>query len=183
MALIVAGLLLLAGYGASTLAEGVDLRASEQHRSDRDTGDSPASLVAQSFRSPRANLSRIELELSAFAELPEDGRISLYEGDRLADDLIGDASPTVWAAPLSAASFARNPYLTIDFPPIANSEGVTYTLVLETPERPLNTALAVRYTTYDTVSSGQMLLQPAGDEARKATWPSRSTITTTSARW
>ena len=107
--------------------------------------------MAQSFRSPRANLSAIDVELGSYGGLPANGRVRLVAGD-------GPDGTPVYDAPLTSASWARNPFLTINFPPIATSEGATYTLVIETPRRPLATALGIKYSSFDVLSSGSMYL-------------------------
>lgn len=157
MVAMLAALALGAAYALPVLVGGVDFRAMEQHRSDGDTSGLSASLVAQSFQSLRDNLSLIEIELGSFVGLPDGGRVRLLSGEGLGGEV-------VYEAPLSAAGFTKNPYLSVRFPPIAGSAGVTYTLVLETPGRPLSTALGVRYSSYDTLSSGRMFLQPGEEE-------------------
>jgi hypothetical protein len=142
-------LLLLLVLALSTLLSGTYVRSLEQSLYDSDTGSSPSSLMAQSFLSTRPNLSRIDLQLSSFPNLSGDGEIRLLTGD-------GTTGPVVYSAPLSAGSFAHDPYLSIAFPPIASSAGVTYTLVLQTPGYPLASALALRYNSFDVLSAGQM---------------------------
>jgi hypothetical protein len=136
LAAIVAGLI--------SLGRGIELRSFEQHISDASTDTLNTSVIAQSFHSPRANFNRIELQLSSFIALPDDGRVRLLAGD----GLDGHA---VYEAPLSAAKF-ENPLLAIDFPPIADSENVTYTLVLETPGRALRSVLGLRYNFEDALT-------------------------------
>src|SRR6476646_5688213 len=48
------------------LGAGVDLRAMEQDRTDSGTGKLDASSVAQSFRSPRDNLSSVNVLLDGY---------------------------------------------------------------------------------------------------------------------
>ena len=142
-------LLLLVGAVASALwlGAGVEMRSFEQQRESGSTGELPASQIAQSFRSPRANLSRVELLLRSYAGLPEDGTVRLLEGDGL-------AGKPVYEAAMSKGRF-DNPFLSFDFPPMSASEGVTYTLVLETPGSPLNSAIGIAYSNYDALTSGQ----------------------------
>jgi hypothetical protein len=130
--------------GLISLGRGIELRSFEQHISDASTDTLNTSVVAQSFRSPRANFNRIELQLSSFFALPADGRVRLLAGDGL-------NGPPVYEAPLSAAKF-ENPLLAIDFPPIADSENVTYTLVLETPGKAFNSVLGLRYNSEDALT-------------------------------
>src|SRR5438105_12528383 len=56
-------LLSLLVVALSMLGEGINLRGMEQHRSDEDTAQLSATSIAQSFRSPRANLAEIDVEL------------------------------------------------------------------------------------------------------------------------
>src|SRR5262245_52090064 len=139
-------------YSLFRLGAGVDLRAMEQARSDSSTKDLPAaaSSIAQSFRSPRDNLSSVNVLLNAFVNPPDAGRVRLLRGDGL------DGQP-VYEAPLDTVSWDDNPYITVSFPPISNSEGVTYTLVLESPGKPLTDTLgSLVYNSYDALSSGTM---------------------------
>lgn len=152
MALLLLALLAICIGGLASLGGGLQLRAFEQQMNDGNTGAGgyDTSLVAQSFRSPRPNLSRIRIQLSSFTGLPSSGRVRLLSGDGL-------SGPTLYEAPLSTAIFTQtNPYLTIDFPPIANSEGVTYTLALDTPGRPLRSVIGIKYNSFDALSSGSM---------------------------
>lgn len=147
MALVILSLIAVAAWQVLTLSQGTDLRAFEQHHSDSATSSFPAPSIAQSFVSPRDGLSKLELELAATPNLRDNGRIRLVEGD-------GPDGKAVYDAPLSAARFTRNPYLTISFPPIANSRGITYTVVIETPGKPLSGSVDARYNSFDTLSSG-----------------------------
>src|SRR5687768_2403311 len=139
-------LLLLVGVLVSAfwLASGVEMRGFEQQRESGSTEELPASQIAQSFRSPRANLSRIELLLRSYAGLPTDVTVRLLEGD-------GTEGTAVYEATLDKGRF-ENPYLSFELPAVSASEGVTYTLVLETPGRPLNSAIGIAYTNYDTLT-------------------------------
>lgn len=141
-----------------SLSGGVESRSLEQHLFDSRTDDLNTSLVGQSFRSHRANLSRIDLQLQSIApRLPHSGKIQLLKGDGL-------SGQPIYSAPLDSASFANNPYLTISFPPIAASEGMTYTLTLETPGAPLSATLGINYNSFDALSSGKMYTDAgAGD--------------------
>ncbi|MEO6457413.1 MAG: hypothetical protein ABIO92_03930, partial [Chloroflexia bacterium] len=86
--------LLLATAVASALwlAAGVEMRGSEQQRESGSTGELPISQVAQSFRSPRADLSRVELLLRGYAGLPADGTVRLLEGDGLGGSPLYEAT-------------------------------------------------------------------------------------------
>lgn len=136
-------------WGGSELARGTERRAFEQSRYNDVSDGLGTTFVAQSFRSPNSNLSRLDLELGSYAGLPADGLVRLLRGDGLEGD-------TLYEAPLSSASWANNPFLTISFPPISASEGMSMTLVVETPGRDLRSAIGVRYTTFDALSSGTM---------------------------
>src|SRR5688500_6477852 len=142
--------LLLAGVGISALwlGVGVEMRSFEQQRESGSTEELPAAQIAQSFRSPRANLSRVELLLRSYAGLPGDGTVRLLEGD-------GTGGNAIFETTLDKGRF-DNPYLSFEFSPLSASEGATYTLMLETPGRPLNSAVGIAYTNYDTLTSGQM---------------------------
>src|SRR5437764_14873725 len=78
-----AGLVALIVFSLLRLGAGIELRAMEQDRGDSNTGNLDASSIAQSFRSPRANLSSVQVLLSAFNGPPEDGRVRLLTGDGL----------------------------------------------------------------------------------------------------
>ena len=149
MALGVLLLVVALVLGVLSLSNGLELRAFEQHSSDKSTDALDTTMVAQSFRSTRDNLSRIDLEASSFAALPASGRFSLLQGD-------GPDGTPVYQGSLSAGSFADNPFLEFRFPPIAGSEDVTYTLVLSTPGEPLKRFVGLRYNSFDALSSGKM---------------------------
>ena len=61
-------------WAVFVLAAGVEFRSFEQRRSDSNTAALGVSSVAQSFRSPRANLSAVDVELASYAGLPADDR-------------------------------------------------------------------------------------------------------------
>ncbi|MBF6613129.1 MAG: hypothetical protein IVW55_08380 [Chloroflexi bacterium] len=142
-------LLAMLVWGALSLNKGLELRSFEQNLQDSTTQELDTTLVGQSFLSPRANLSAIQLQLSNFPALQSPGRIRLLSGDGLS------GSP-VYSASLASASFATNPYLTITFPPVASSAGQTYTLVLDSPGQPLKSLVSARYNSFDALSSGTM---------------------------
>ncbi len=143
-------LLLLAGLGALfSLSNGIELRTLEQHQYDADTTTSTTTLVAQSFLVARNNLDRIDMQLATRPNLSAPGEVRLLEGD-------GVSGRVLYSAPFRSTSFARDPFLTVAFPPISNSEGMAYTLVFQAPDRPLTQAFAVRYNSFDMLSSGSM---------------------------
>src|SRR4051794_2731165 len=151
-------------FAVFTLLNGVDLRTLEQHRADSDTVNLDARQIAQSFRTSRDNLSAVDIELGTIVSrvLPADGQIRLIRGDAI-------TGTVVYQAPLNTA-IDQNPYLRINFPPVAGSRDLTYTLVLDLP-RPLKTAIGVHYNSFDALSSGQMYVdgRPAqGDIAMNA---------------
>ncbi len=149
-ALSAAVLVILTLQALVSLAAGVDMRVYEQHLHDSDTHSAGTQLVGQSFKCDRANLSRIDVQVSDVASsLSPDGRVRLLAGE-------GVNGPPVYEAPLSRASYTKDGYLAVSFPPIAASEGATYTFVLETPGRPLSHAFSVAYNSFDVLSSGQM---------------------------
>lgn len=143
--------LLASGLALVSLFQGVDLRVLEQHRADADTVGLEARQIAQSFVSPRDNLSSIDVELGTIVSkvLPGDGHIRLIKGD-------GVSGTVIYEAPLNTA-IDKNPYLRVSFPPLASSRDLTYTVVLDLP-RPLKTAIGVHYNTFDALSSGQMYI-------------------------
>src|SRR5947209_6584464 len=61
MALGIAGLIAILALSLLSLSTGLEMRAFEQHLSDKTTGDLDTSMIAQSFRSTHNNLSRIDL--------------------------------------------------------------------------------------------------------------------------
>ncbi len=149
MALLAVGLVVCGIWSALALLQGTDMRVLDQHLGTDSTLALDSTLVAQSFTSPRDNLSRIDLHLASVPDLRAGGRIRLVRGD-------GPGGPPVYEADLSSASFENNPFLTIRFPPIASSAGVSYTLVLETPGRPLSMSVNLMYSPLDVLSSGRM---------------------------
>ncbi len=149
MALGIVGLLAILVLSLLSLSSGLEMRAFEQHLSDKSTGDLNTTMIAQSFRSTRNNLSRIDLEVASIATLPRSAEFSLLEGD-------GPGGRLVYRNTLDNASFAANPFLEFQFPPIASSNGVTYTLVLTTSGVPLNRFVGLRYNSFDALSSGKM---------------------------
>ncbi len=149
-ALSAAVLVILTLQALVSLAAGVDMRIYEQHLHDSDTHSAGTQLVGQSFKCDRANLSRIDVQVSDVASsLPPDGRVRLLAGE-------GVNGPLLYEAPLSSANYTKDGYLAVSFPPIAASEGAIYTFVLETPGRPLSSTFSVAYNSFDVLSSGQM---------------------------
>jgi hypothetical protein len=149
MVLLAVGLVACGIWSTLALLQGTDMRVLDQHLGTDSTLALDSTLVAQSFTSPRDNLSRIDLHLASVPDLRAGGRIRLVRGD-------GPGGPTVYEADLGSASFENNPFLTIRFPPIASSAGMSYTLVLETPGRPLSTSVNLMYSPLDVLSSGRM---------------------------
>lgn len=137
------------------LSGGVTLRALEQHQYNADSAPSAGSdftltsshLIGQSFRTPRDGINRISLTLSSQPNFDTGGEIRLVSGD-------GITGTVLYAAPLNMARFDANPFMFVDVPSMeGNSE---YTIVFETPNGPLTQAFAVRYNTYDVLSSGSL---------------------------
>lgn len=157
--LVVTPLLLLVVGIVSLLSlfGGVELRSLEQHLYNTDTREitSNSTLLGQSFQVPRDGLSRVDLQLSTRPNLSLAGEIRLFEGD-------GMGGRVLYAAPLSDATFSNDPYLTVKFPPVSNSAGMTYTLVMSTTDRPIVEAFAVRYNSFDALSSGMAYTNEGG---------------------
>ena len=145
----IGALLALSTYGLLSLSAGAEIRQSEQHLSDSNTADFDTSLVGQSFQSRHTNLARIDVQASSFNHLPASGQVRLLAGDGLSGTII-------YSNTLDTVSFAANPYLQVEFPPIAASQNTTYTLTFETPGQPLRTAFALRYNSFDALSAGTM---------------------------
>ena len=146
------------------LAPGVEPRAFEQIAADSSTSGLPASVVAQSFVSPRNDLSRLDLAGERVGPVTGDGRVRLLLGE-------GTEGTVIYDAPLSSLVATNGFALSFTFPPVPASEGVTYTVVLETPGTALSNAIALNYNSFDALSSGSMLIdseaQP-GDLAMSA---------------
>ncbi len=133
------------------LAPGVEPRAFEQHSGDAVTKGVEASLIAQSFRNPASNLSRIDLASSVVGAIPAEGKVRLVLGDGPEGDL-------VYEAPLNGLPSYKGYALSFSFPPIPDLGGVTYTVVLETPGSRLSRAIELTYNSFDALSSGSMYL-------------------------
>lgn len=136
-------------WGVLSLANGVDLRLVQQRNGNSGTQNLATSLVAQSFYVTRSNLDRVDLQMTAVPVLTAAGTVRLLEGDGL-------GGKEVYHAPLSATRFTEGLYQTVQFPPQPDSQGRTYTLVLETPGTSLGTAIGVSYNTTDVLSGGSM---------------------------
>jgi hypothetical protein len=149
MGLGVAAMLALTVYSLLSLARGVELRGFEQHLNDKSTDSLDTLLLAQSFRSDRANLDRVDLQAATYSGLPAAGKFSLVKGD-------GPEGEVVFSDKLSNASFANNPYVEFRFPPVAASAGETYTLVLTSESVPINRSYGFSYSSFDTLSSGHL---------------------------
>jgi hypothetical protein len=141
-------MVLSALWAALAFAVGQDMRGLELHQSGAVTAALDTSLVAQSFRFPRAGLSRVDVVVDA-REPGAAGEYRLVEGD-------GPGGRVIASVPLSSADYSNNPFLTLSFPPIEASRDVTYTVVLETPGQPLARSISVRYLPYDGLSAGTM---------------------------
>lgn len=136
-------------WGAASLAGGVDLRLVQQRNGNSGTQNLASSFVAQSFYVTRPNLDRVDLQMTVVPVLTVDGTVRLLQGDGL-------GGREVYRAPLSATRFTEGLYQTVQFPPQPDSQGRTYTLVLETPGTSLGSAIGVSYNTTDVLSGGSM---------------------------
>jgi hypothetical protein len=151
-------LLLAAGLVALlSLLGGVELRTLEQHQYNASTFTATTSLIGQSFRAPRDNLSRIDVQLATRPNLAAPGEVRLLEGDGLAGRVL-------YSAPFRSANFSRDPFLSVEFPAISNSGGMTYTLVFQATDMPISGAFGVRYNTFDMISSGSMYADEGAQE-------------------
>ncbi|MEO5952155.1 MAG: hypothetical protein ABIQ44_06735, partial [Chloroflexia bacterium] len=138
-----------------SLLGGVTLRALEQHQYNADTSPSPnqdptlsaSHLIGQSFRTPRDGINRISLILSTQPNFDAGGEIRLLSGD-------GITGTVLYTAPLTSARFDANPFMFVDVPSLAGDS--EYTIVFANPNGPLTQAFAVRYNTYDVLSSGSL---------------------------
>jgi hypothetical protein len=149
MWLLAMGLLAATVWGVLTLASGVEMRLLLQNNSNAQTETLPTSMIAQSFYATRPNLSRIDIQMSFIPALDADGRVRLLEGEGL-------GGPVVYEVPLHQTRFTQGLYLTVDLPALPDSQGRTYTIVVETPGRPLGEAVGMRYNTFDALTAGGM---------------------------
>jgi hypothetical protein len=170
MVAVLAGLLVAGWLALGYAARGVEPRAFEQHRSNAGTELLPGTTIAQSFRSPRDGLSRLDFEMNFSGVLPPDGTFSLREGDGL-------EGRAVYTAPLTAGKTVQNIYLSYSFPPISNSGGMTYTAVLRAPGD-LGERIGLRYNSFDTFSSGR-LYSSGGPQEGDLAFAARYTYTVT----
>lgn len=151
-------------WAAFTLFGGVDYRDFGQHLNNGDPAKLKTPILAQSFVSTHNNLSRIELELSpALANsLPGDMSAWLGKGD-------GPESLSLDTATVGVARIISNSgvtLLSVTFPPLDNTAGITCTFMLLTPGYSVNSALSPMWSTIDTISSGAMYTEDgpqAGD--------------------
>ncbi|MGA7732461.1 MAG: hypothetical protein WCD37_14475, partial [Chloroflexia bacterium] len=159
------GVLLIVGaWSVFTLVGGVDFRDMEQSLHDGDPGKLKTPILAQSFVSPHDNLSRVELQLAPpiTQTLPADMRAMLVRGEGLDNLSLGE---TVFGI----SKLIDEPgglYLSVSFPPIPDSRGVTYTFMLSTPGYSVNSILQPAWSTADALSSGAMYTEDgaqAGD--------------------
>ncbi|MDQ3707673.1 MAG: hypothetical protein M3437_21060 [Chloroflexota bacterium] len=149
MFLLAVGLLAASIWGAFSLAGGVEMRLLLQNNWTSQTDTLPTSMLGQSFYVTRPNLSRIDLQMSFVPVLEADGRVRLLEGEGL-------GGKVVYEVPLHQTRFTQGLYLTVDIPPQADSQGRTYTIVVDTPGRQLGDAVGVRYNTFDALTAGGM---------------------------
>lgn len=149
MFLLVLGLLAASVWGALSLAGGVEMRLLLQNNWNSQTDTLPTSLIGQSFYVTRPNLSRIDLQMSFVPALGTDGRVRLLEGEGLGGRVVHEV-------PLRQTRFTQGLYLTVDIPPQSDSQGRTYTIVVETPGRQLGDAVGMRYNTFDALTAGGM---------------------------
>jgi hypothetical protein len=149
MFLLVLGLLAASVWGALSLAGGVEMRLLLQNNSDSQTDTLPTSMIGQSFYATRPNLSRIDLQMSFVPALEAEGRVRLLQGEGL-------GGRVVYEVPLHQTRFTQGLYLTVDIPPQTDSQGRTYTIVVETPGRQLGDAVGIRYNTFDALTAGGM---------------------------
>ena len=149
MWLLAVGLLAATAWCVLTLASCVEMRLLLQNNFNSKTDALPTSMIAQSFYVTRPNLSRIDIQMSFVPDLKAEGRVRLLEGEGL-------GGPVVYEAPLHQTRFTQGLYLTVDLPALPDSQGRTYTIVVETPGRPLGEAVGMRYNTFDALTAGGM---------------------------
>jgi hypothetical protein len=157
-------LLSVAVWAVFTLVGGVDFRDIEQSIHDGDPGKLKTPILAQSFISSHDNLSRVELQLASpiTQALPADMRAMLVRGEGLDNLSLGE---TVFGISKLIDEPGES-YLSVSFPPIPNSRGVTYTFMLSTPGYSVNSILRPAWSTADALSSGAMYTEDgaqAGD--------------------
>ena len=157
MLLLLLGLAVAAVLGALSLSSGVEMRLHLQRDFNAGTHTLPTSLVAQSFYVTRPNLSRVDIQMSMVPNLDVDGRVRLLDGEGLGGQV-------VYEAPLRNTRFTQGIFQTVEFPPQANSQGRTYTLVVETPDRPLGQSVGIAYNTFDMLSQGAMYTDESAGE-------------------
>ncbi|HYP19034.1 MAG TPA: DUF6541 family protein [Chloroflexia bacterium] len=149
MFLLAVGLLAAALWGALTLGGGAEMRLVLQNNFNAATNELPTSMVAQSFYVTRPNLSRLDIAMSFVPVLDTDGRVRLLEGEGL-------GGAVLYEVPLRQTRFTQGLYLSVDLPPQPDSQGRTYTIVVETPGRPLGETVGIRYNTFDALTAGGM---------------------------
>lgn len=157
-------LLLLLVLGGFTLFGGVDFRDITQSINNGDPGKLKTPVLAQSFVSTHDNLSRVELLItdSSIHTLPNDMTAWLGRGEG-PDSLSLDGSTIGKAKIVDEGSDA---YISVSFPPIEHSAGVTYTFMLLTPGYSVNSVVSPMWSTIDALSSGSMYTEDgaqAGD--------------------
>ena len=105
--------------------------------------------VGQSFRATQANLHAVAVRL---VSPPDRSSGAVF---RLAASADGPALRTV---PLNAADWSTNPYLTVSFPPLADSAGQLYWAEFSVPAVPLSPTLVARMSDFDSYSVGAATL-------------------------
>ncbi len=149
-----AALLPMAIWALLTLIRGVDLRDFEQHIHNGDPGKLKTPILAQSFVSTHDNISRVELQLNTpiARTLPADLGTWLGRGEG-PDSMSLDGSVQGVSKVISDTSGF---YLSVAFPPVQDSAGVTYTFLLKTPGYSVNSVMSPAWSTVDALSSGAM---------------------------
>jgi hypothetical protein len=147
---------IIAVWSAASLVSGIEMRALRQRIHYGDPSKLKTPILAQSFVSTHDNLSRIEIRLAQLPVTP------IPSDSGLAAELIqgGDPAGTLlYTAPVAASQIITEsgaPFLSFPFPPIANSQGMTYTFALQTNGSSINSVLQPAYSPIDALSSGAM---------------------------
>lgn len=145
-----------------TLAVGVEFRAFEQHLRDGDPAKLKTPLLGQSFVATRDNLSRIEMQLTEAVTrtLPADMSAMLVRGEGPGTLPPKDAVPGT----SKVVSEPGSNYLSVSFPPIADSGNMTYTFMLLTSGYSVNSVLLPAWSTADALSSGAMYTEDGAQD-------------------
>ncbi|MEO5953486.1 MAG: DUF6541 family protein [Chloroflexia bacterium] len=163
---VMGALIFLLVWAGFTLFGGVDFHDITQSINNGDPGKLKTPILAQSFVSTHDNLSRVELRITAPAinTLPDDMKAWLGKGEG-PDNLSLDGS-TIGTAKI--VDDGSGTYLSVTFPPIEHSGGVTYTFMLLTSGYSVNSVISPMWSTIDSLSSGAMYTEDgaqAGDLA------------------